>query len=229
MVNIEEFLLEYPSFRIIEKTDSKIILKGYLENFLEYNNIKLYKNIGLKVEVYKNYPIFLPKVYDIDNILSKDFHKNYDGSLCLGTELEIRKILFQNNSLSEWIKKCVKPFIFSSLYFEKYGVLIFGEREHGTIGEISSFKDFFTFSNLHEIHLFFKFILCRKYKRKLFKRKSKINKFKCPYCNKKILSCSHFSKLKELNLYFNEKLLSYLKNMIDKFEREMNINVRCKK
>ncbi|QQS87412.1 hypothetical protein [Fusobacterium canifelinum] len=112
MRNIEEFLVEYPSFKIIEKTNDKIILKGYLENFLEYNNIKLYKNVLLKIEVYKNYPIFLPKVYDAENTLSKDFHKNYDGSLCLGTELEIRKILFQNNSLSEWIKKCVKPFIF---------------------------------------------------------------------------------------------------------------------
>jgi hypothetical protein len=226
---IENFLSDYPTFIIIDETKDKIILKGYLEFFLTHKDIKIYKKILLKIKFYKNYPIFLPKIYDIENILLNNFHKNPDGSLCLGTEIDIRRVLFKNNSLSEWIKKCVEPFIFSSVYFEKYGMLIFGEREHGVIGEINSFKDFFNFLNFNETYLFLKFIFCRKYRRKIFKKKSKIYKLKCPYCNNKFLSCPHLSRLKELNFYFNRNFLGYVKNMINEFESEMKTNVGYKK
>lgn len=223
MEYIKKFLTEYPSLKKEEVTTNTITLSGYLEFSLEYEGFNIYKNIFLKIVINNDYPISLPKVYDIENVLLKDFHKNSDGSLCLGTELEIRKELFHDFSLKNWIEKCLNPFVFSSLYFEKYRILIFGEREHGSIGEINSIKDFLEISSSRETYLFINFILFRKYRRKIFKNNSKIKKYICPICNKKIFKCQHFSKLDKLNLFFNKKLMEYLKKMMFNFDVEVKI------
>lgn len=225
---IKKFLSEYTSFRITETNEKETIIIGNLEVSLEYKGINIYKEIPLKIKLNKNYPISLPKVYDIKNILLKNFHKNPDNSLCLGTELEIRKELFNDYSLKNWIKKCVEPFIFSSVCFEKYEILIFGEREHGVIGEMSSLKEYFDFGSLRETYLFLKFIFLRKYRRKLFKKKSKIKKITSPCGHKSMFKCSYFLKLKELNLYFNNNVLMFLDRIILEFEREVKINVKYK-
>ena len=154
MEYVYEFLKNFPFFKIIENTSKEFVMQGYLEFNLEYKGIILYKKLLLKIVVNKNYPISLPKVYDVENILLKTFHKNADGSLCLGTELELRKALFNDYSLKNWINQCLNPFIYSSLYFEKYKEPIFGEREHGTKGELNSIKDYLELSTL-EKHIYF--------------------------------------------------------------------------
>lgn len=221
MEYVYEFLKNFPFFKIIENTSKEFVMQGYLEFNLEYKGIILYKKLLLKIVVNKNYPISLPKVYDIENILLKTFHKNADGSLCLGTELELRKALFNDYSLKNWINQCLNPFIYSSLYFEKYKEPIFGEREHGTKGELNSIKDYLGLSTFRETYLFLNIILSRKYKRKIFKRNNKIKKILCPLCDNKFFKCKHYLKLRELDLYFNNNLLKYLKELMQNYEMEV--------
>lgn len=221
MQYIKDFLNEFSDFKIIENTTDKIILSGILKNFLEYNGKYIFKEIPLKIEIKTDYPISLPKVYDTKNILPENYHKNPDKSLCLGTEVEIRKILFPNYSLKTWLEKCVQPFIFSSLYFEKYGTSIFGEHEHGTKGELNSIKDYLGFSTFREIYLFLNIILFRKYRRKIFKKNNKIKKILCPLCDNRFFECKHYLKLRELDLYFNNNLLKYLKELMQNYEKEI--------
>lgn len=232
MQYIKDFLNEFPDFKIIENTTDKIILSGIFKKFLEYNGKYIFKEILLRIEINADYPISLPKVYDTENILPENYHKNPDKSLCLGTEVEIRKILFPSYSLKIWLEKCVQPFIFSSLYFEKYRTFIFGEREHGSKGEINSIKDFLEFSDSREVFLFINFILLRKYRRKLFRKKSKIKKYNCNFCNicnKKSFKCDYFNNLENLNLYFSNKVLQYLKSVITNLKSEEKKYARYKK
>ena len=232
MQYIKDFLNEFPNFKIIKNTTDKIILSGIFKKFLEYNGRYIFKEILLKIEISTDYPISLPKIYDTKNILPENYHKNPDKSLCLGTEVEIRKILFPDYSLKIWLEKCVQPFIFSSLYFEKYGSFIFGESEHGSKGEINSIKDFLGFSDLRETFLFTNFILFRKYRRKLFRKKRKKKKYDCNFCNicnKKDFKCNYFSKLEKLNLYFNNEVLKYLKSVVANLELEEKNYARYKK
>lgn len=228
MEYIKDFLINFPSLKIIKSTSEKTTILGYLEFNLEYNKIVLYKKFLLKFEINSDYPRTLPKVYDIENILLRNFHKNSDGSLCLGTELEIRKAIFNDYSLINWLKKCLNSFVFSSLYYEKFNELIFGESEHGVEGEFNSIKEILELSNFRETKLFIDFILTRKYRRKLFKKNSKIKKYKCPLCHKKFYKCQHYSKLKDLNLYFDSRLFEYLERITSEYNWEENY-VRCKK
>lgn len=218
---IDDFLKDFPSLKIMQKNNQETILDGDLEFNLEYNGIRFYKKIYMKIIINNNYPETLPTVSEPKNILLKDFHKNNDGTLCLGTELELRKELAFDYSLKKWKDVFLNAFVFSSVYFEKYKVVIFGEQEHGARGELDSFQNFFNFSSFEETYVFIKFLLLRKYQRKLFKANSKIKKYSCPICNKKFYTCDHYNHLVRANNYFNKNILNHLKKLIKQYEKEL--------
>ena len=166
------------------------------------------------------FPRVLPEVYDVGKVLPIDFHINSDGSLCLGTEIEIRKRLVSKNKLKDWFEYCVKPFIFSSFYFKKYEVAIFGEEEHGTVGELDSLKRALGLHSSKETCDFLKTLFSRRYRRKIYKKNSKINKYDCPCGSGKKFKECHRIKLEELDNIFEGKFMNYLQNLFVNYSRE---------
>ena len=46
-------------------------------------------------------------------------------------------------TISDFIERYLLPYLYSYTYYKKYGKVPFGEREHGSFGIISFYKEYF--------------------------------------------------------------------------------------
>lgn len=189
----------------ISYTRTSIILSGIIILNKTDNDTSLYKEIYLKIEIPNSYPQKLPKVYDEKSILNKNYHINYNKSLCLGTDLDIRKILYPKYSLFKWMDDCVLPFLYASVYYNKYKISPFKERSHGKIGILESFSELFPNPNYNNLIFF---IIKRKFIRNLKFKKAGFKIF-CPCGSGKMISKCHKKEIEILKKIFYKKDLSF--------------------
>lgn len=188
---ILDFLEKNHKFKVMETKEGKVELVGkvVLNHKNKDSNIKLYKELNIRIKIDENYPQVLPKAYDEEEVLSRNYHINGDGSLCLGTDIDIRIKLMNDYSLENWVEKLVMPFIYSSEYYTRYGESPFGERSHGTLGILESFKELFDLENDKQAYFLIVQLSRRKYRR-IFDFNKKIKNKKCPCgSGKNIYSC----------------------------------------
>lgn len=61
-------------------------------------------------------------------------HRNGDGTLCLGSPTALRLRIVDGEPLLSYIEKCIIPTLYGHSFFERHGVLPFGELKHGVAG-----------------------------------------------------------------------------------------------
>ena len=209
-----EFFTKYKNFVLVKDSKDYYEITGILElnQSSSYTNINIYENIKIRILMYKNFPDTLPKVFKIENQDDK-FHINPDNSLCLGTDLDIRKSLYPDYSLNVWIEKFLLPYFYSYFYNKKYKHVPFGERSHGIIGEYEALQDFFNLNDFKSVYYLVNNLLKRKYLRML-KYKNKIRFLPCPCgSEKKIEKChkNEISLFKKIYIKNNFKILHEIK------------------
>ena len=65
---IDAFLLEYPTFTVVEKDAEKIVLSGEYDLNGEYQGVVLSEIFQIKIEVPIDFPANLPEVYETKTI-----------------------------------------------------------------------------------------------------------------------------------------------------------------
>lgn len=174
-IKILAFTEKEQSIIVLFNFDANVAING--ANFLIDNKIHL--------EIPKKYPTKLPIVYEAGEKKIINFpHINPDnkGTFCLGTEIDIRRKIKPNYSLSKYIP-LIAQFLGTYEYYQRYKNFPFGDREHGNLGIIESYKEIFNVTTNQQVSNLMQ----------IGKLKNKYKNQKCP-CN---------SNLKFKNCHWN--------------------------
>ncbi|KRN70247.1 ubiquitin-conjugating enzyme E2 variant [Carnobacterium maltaromaticum] len=174
-IKIISFTEKDQSIIVLFNFDANVAING--ANFLIDNKIHL--------EIPKQYPTKLPIVYEAGEKKITNFpHINPDnkGTFCLGTDIDIRRKIKPNYSLSKYIT-LIAQFLGTYEYYQRYKNFPFGDREHGNLGIIESYKEIFNVTTNQQVSNLMQ----------IGKLKNKYKNQKCP-CN---------SNLKFKNCHWN--------------------------
>ncbi|MDO4648308.1 MAG: hypothetical protein Q4B26_06625 [Eubacteriales bacterium] len=131
---IDNAICKYPSLSAT-KTERGVSLRGILVLNAEYNDIPLYDEYEIEIDVPKEFPKLLPTVKEISNLIPTDFnHFLTDGSFCLAAQCELIDFAVTDKTLTGYIDKYVMNYLYTASYFSRYGEFPFGERSHGVDG-----------------------------------------------------------------------------------------------
>ena len=145
-----ELVQKYPTLRL-EYRDDKNFVTGNLIFSANYQYQRIDDDYLIEMVIPSNYPDSLPTVKDKANRISRDFHKQTDGTLCLGASLALRFNFSKQPSLLGFIEKCVIPYLYAYSYNCKYGSLPYGELAHGWEGILDYYKDLFKIDDSQKI------------------------------------------------------------------------------
>jgi len=131
---VNDVINKYPTLSA-KSTESGITLHGILILNAEYNDIPLYDEYEIEVEIPNEFPKSLPKVREVSNRIPKEFnHFLADGSLCLAAVCELADFVASNGTVIGYIEKYVMNYLYAASYFSRYKEIPFGERSHGVDG-----------------------------------------------------------------------------------------------
>lgn len=199
--HVREILNRFPELKL-NKHEKHILLSGKFIIDCEYLNEHIIDEYEVEIIIYNNYIERLPVIRETNKRIPLSYgHLYKDGELCLAPDDEIKLILGENFTLNKWIDNFVIPYFFGYSYFEKYGVMPFGERSHGAKGIKEFYKDFFNVDSEKKAMNFLKFI----YSFKSYKYKGH---YMCPCgSGKRVRDCHKNILLKCEDKYVNKILL----------------------
>lgn len=144
---IEVFLDAYPLMRHRPTVDGSVRLAGRLVFFAISEGLpELRSEYRVQIDIAKPLDQSLPQVFETGCRIPRERanHVNPDGSLCLGSLLSQRLVLGAKPTLTDFIEKCVIPFLYAhSLREQGLAVFPFGELEHGEQGLIDDYLKIF--------------------------------------------------------------------------------------
>ena len=193
-----------------DKSSEFIVTADFSFNTM-YNDVPIRDIYSLKMLLPYSYPAKYPKVFETGGRipLNDDNHANKDdnGSLCLGTNAEIFKILKNDSSLSYFINAIMLPFFYAASYKEQKGEYPWRTRPHGWSGIVDEYVEFFGLVDAPTAVKFF--INLRSY------RHPPKGRVRCPCGSGKRFRDCHEEKYSErLTFYSHEQTLSDIENVI---------------
>lgn len=145
---ITRLLEEHPRLST-QLGEDAYLLTGILVLNAEYAKIPLYDEYSIEIKVPFDFPIKLPLVRSLDDMIPDEFeHTNADGGLCLGAECDLYAYIEEHNSLSAFINVVVMSYLYSASYFRRYGKAPYGERSHGIQGIIEAYCERYSVQEL---------------------------------------------------------------------------------
>lgn len=149
---IQLLLNHYPSLSIAETDYKQIRLKGTISIYRSACNYTLCKDYAVELFI----PVSateLPKIKCTDNSIDVNYpHRYTNGTLCLETDTTIKFRFIDGFNLVDWMDEYVEIYFFSYEYYMRYGRFPFGERSHGFIGIIESYRDIFNETDYGKIY-----------------------------------------------------------------------------
>lgn len=89
----------------------------------------------VEILIPERFPDELATVRETRNRIAASYaHRNGDGTLCLGSPTTLRLRIVDREPLLSYIEKCIVPTLYGHSYFERHGILPFGELKHGMAG-----------------------------------------------------------------------------------------------
>lgn len=88
----------------------------------------------VRIEVPERFPAELPAAYVLDGRIPPTHHRLRGGALCLGSPTALRMQLAFSPTLPTFIETILIPYLFSHSWLELYGIMPFGELDHGVAG-----------------------------------------------------------------------------------------------
>ena len=107
----------------------------------------------LEIKVTDKFPNDIPKVREIGGKIPRtgDFHVNPDTTLCLGSQLRLKKLLHESPNLVSFAEQCIVPYLFNvSIKLKNGGDFVTGELAHGTIGIVYDYIEIFGLKTLDQ-------------------------------------------------------------------------------
>ena len=143
MVQVAALLQKYPNLEIASKAENEIVITGWIHIARIFNDFPLIKNVQLEITI----PIAqerFPYVKDTGGHIDTKYpHRYLSGRLCLATEIDLNLHFLDGFDLLRWMDDFVEPYYYSHEYYQRFGCYPFGDREHGYLGAIQSYCDWF--------------------------------------------------------------------------------------
>lgn len=161
---ISQMLKEYPDLHIEKILEDQIVITGEILINRIYNDYHLYQKYSLSIAIplEKNK---LPYIIDSGHHIARNYPHIYrDRKLCLETDTRVKLHFIDGFNLLEWMHDFVEPYYFSYEYFMKYGEFPFGERPHGTLGIVQTYREVFKESDDALILKYIKYIATDNYR-----------------------------------------------------------------
>lgn len=188
MKEFETLLSHFPYLRIVIENE-KIYLVGDWPVFGESQMIKTFH---IKIAIPDDYPLSVPKVYEIDDAIPKiqDRHFNpKDGTACLFLNAERAEHCPPGTKIDAFLNGPVKEFFFSQAYFDLTGSWPFGCWAHGDEGVIEFCLYHLQITKLSQLIKFLKLLALKK-----------PSKRRCPCGNGKQLKSCHWQQFSDLRV-----------------------------
>lgn len=164
---LQEILKRFPELKLSKRVDD-IVLAGVLniDCYCKKLDERIIDKFSIQIIIPKDFPKKLPIVRELGRRIPLKYgHIYQDSSLCLTTDEEIRLKLGFDINLCRWIDEFVIPYFYGYSYYEKYGIMPFGERSHGFQGVIEFYKELFNVETKEQVISFLKYItLYKNYK-----------------------------------------------------------------
>ena len=112
-----------------------MVLRGEVRCWvLGSDDVEVDETFQVEVRVPAAFPNGLPRVYEVDGRILRDFHRLEDAALCLGSNTAQRLAMGDDLTLSAFVRQVVIPYLYAFLRFESTGRMPFGELAHGAAG-----------------------------------------------------------------------------------------------
>ncbi|XZK30983.1 hypothetical protein ACSXCN_05565 [Clostridium perfringens] len=140
---INEAICKFKGLNLIKENKS-LKLVGNIKINNVFNDVRIIEDFCVEITIPNEYPLDIPTIKEVGGKIDRRYHHiNYNGTLCLATETEIKLEFNKGLTLIEWIERYVIPYLFSYCYYKRYNVFPFGERSHGMEGIFEFYKDLF--------------------------------------------------------------------------------------
>jgi len=141
--HFSELQKKYPGLKLLVDERGLQTIKGKLKFSATYENVTIDDEYDIEIELPDDYPEYPPKAKEIGERITKEFHVNPDGTLCLGAPLKVRMKYNDKPDLLGFVENVLIDFLYSFSYKEKFGKLPFGELPHGGEGIVEYYCDLF--------------------------------------------------------------------------------------
>jgi hypothetical protein len=138
--DVLSLLDKYPGLSARPQQDKSLIFEGNLFFKAYYKDLEqITDTYVIHIHIPRYFPRELPKVRDANSRIPRDFHTNPDGTLCLGSPIQLFLNLRNNPTLVGFVDTCLIPFLYSYSYKEKFGKMPFGDLAHGRFGIVQDY------------------------------------------------------------------------------------------
>jgi hypothetical protein len=132
---VHELLEKYSGLRLIPTRAEGLKLAGPIAFSAHPRGLEAMNDeYSVEITVPPQFPRAVPAVRETANRIPAGYHTLADGNLCLGSPMRLRLIVSESRSLTRFVDRCLIPYLYGRSYFEKYGVMPFGELAHGDDG-----------------------------------------------------------------------------------------------
>ena len=163
-LNIEIIKEKYPMLEMT-KDKSSYIFSGefFLNHYFE--DVRMTGKFELQISVPVDFPLTLPKVKELSHYINRNYpHIYQNGQFCLASDLELKMFFSQDVDISSFIDQYVIPYLYTYRFYEEYGVYPYGERSHGTMGDLEYLKDLFRADDWGQVLNIMIFVVQSQYK-----------------------------------------------------------------
>lgn len=153
---VEELKRRYSKLQVHEVNNTVIRLVGPILVYRCVDDFTLRKEYSIEIVIPLENSEY-PYVIDTERVIDSRYsHCSRDGRLCLETEFAMVNRFVNGFNLLEWMEEYVESYFVVYEYWKLYGCFINGERSHGSIGVIESYRDvLLTKNNIETLKLMY--------------------------------------------------------------------------
>lgn len=209
-IGIENMKRKYPSLEYVQQ-DNECIFVGELILNHVYNDVRMTGKFDIEIVVPRDFPLALPTVKELSNCIDDSYtHRYPNGYLCLASNLELKMHISKNHDISVFVDKYVIPYLYTYKYFKEYGTYPYGERSHGTMGDLEYLKDLFCVDNWKQVCNIMMFIIQSNYK----------GHFLCPCGSEKRIRNCHGGILRDMiEAGLREDCMEIMKKLLEVYRK----------
>lgn len=149
---INNLLDRYTDLAIVPSREDSILLRGRLSFAAEHHTTQqVSDSFDLEISVPRSFPSDLPSVRELAGRIPQSFHRLADGALCLGSPLRLKAELAKAPNLTDFVERCVIPYLFGFSVSQSGGELPFKELNHGLPGLLDDYELFLGTRNAEEV------------------------------------------------------------------------------
>lgn len=183
-LELQKYLASNPKMRLTHFGNETITIEGEYDVNAQMEGFNpIHATYALKILFPREYPRVIPTVIETEHRIPREseYHTYNNGSFCLGSEINLKVILFETPNIADFVERILDPFLYSISYKLKYDYYPNGDLDHGEAGLIEDYERLFHVNKKSSVLS----VLAA-----LGKRKRVANKLPCPCgCGKKLGKC----------------------------------------